>query len=191
MKFFATLAIVASVAVAQQVGSDQGGTFASNPSAVSHPNINNAEQAQNSLITGGSKGGNVFSGLKDNTFIDSASNVGISDNNMINPSQNVVSGNTGPSTNGEGNQIGDIIAAVRRRAIGRRDVINRRDVIRRRDAVFNNAPHSAAWGHPTSVPVFAPVAGLPVYPHHGVPVPGAHVNHNRNSQDATIIQNQA
>ncbi|PIA14137.1 hypothetical protein COEREDRAFT_82963 [Coemansia reversa NRRL 1564] len=180
MKIFATLAIAASVAIAQQVGSDQAGTFADGPSAVSHPNVNNGQQAQNSLLTGGSKGGNVFSGLNGNTFADSASNVGISDNNMVNPSQNVVSGNTGPSTNGEGNQIGDIIAAVRRRALSRRD------------AVFNNnAPHSPAWGRPTTVPVFAPVAGLPVYPHNGAPVPGAHVNHNHNSQDATIIQNQA
>ncbi|KAJ2798756.1 hypothetical protein H4R20_004703 [Coemansia guatemalensis] len=204
MKFFATLALAASVAVAQQVGSDGGPTVADGPSAVSHPNVNNGQQAQNSLLTGGSKGGNVFSGLKGNTFTDSASNVGISDNNVVNPSQTVVSGNTGPSANGEDNQIGDILAAVRRRElarrglIGRRDTVNRRDTfngrvgMHRRDAVFNNnTPHSPAWGRPASVPVFAPVAGLPVYPPHGAPVPGAHVNHNHNAQDATIVQNQA
>ncbi|KAJ2077579.1 hypothetical protein H4R24_005051 [Coemansia sp. RSA 988] len=123
MKFFATLALVASVAVAQQVGSDSGPTVADGPSAVSNPNINNGQQAQNSLVDGSNKGGNTFSGLKGNTFTNSASNFGMSDNNVVNPSQTVVSGNTGPSANGEDNQIGDILAEVRRRALTRRDAI--------------------------------------------------------------------
>ncbi|KAJ1833461.1 hypothetical protein LPJ63_002739 [Coemansia sp. RSA 2711] len=175
MKFFATLAIAATAVVAQQVGSDSGPTVADGPAAVSHPNINHGQQTQNSLVDGSDKGGNVFHGLEGNTFNDILSNTGLSDNNFINPSQASVSGNQGPTTNGRDNNIGDILTGFG-------------GALHRRDAVFNNYPHSAAWGHPAAVPVFAPVIGYPAYPHPGFAVPGGHVNHN--VQDAAIVQNQ-
>ncbi|PIA14136.1 hypothetical protein COEREDRAFT_82961 [Coemansia reversa NRRL 1564] len=176
MKFFATLVLAATAVVAQQIGSDSGPTVADGPSAVSNPNINNGQQAQNSLVDGSNKGGNVFQGLTGNTFSDSVSNLGISDNNFVNPSQTSVSGNKGDTANGEGNHIGDFIQAAT--GFG---------PIRKRDAVFNNFDH-AAWGYHPVFPVYAPVYGVPVYPHPGFVAPVAHVNHN--SQNAAIVQNQ-
>ncbi|KAJ2161139.1 hypothetical protein GGF46_001729 [Coemansia sp. RSA 552] len=186
MKFFATLALFASVAVAQQIGSDGGPNVSNGESAVSHPNINNGQQFQNSLVDASDKGGNVFHGLDGNTFNDVTSNTGISDNNMVNPSSSSTSGNQGPTTNGEGNQIGDVLASVP--GIGGLGFGG--PGFFKRDAIFNNGiPHSPVWGHPVPVPVFAPVVGAPIYPHPGFAPVGAHVNHN--SQNAAIVQNQA
>ncbi|KAJ2146231.1 hypothetical protein IW136_000666 [Coemansia sp. RSA 678] len=109
MKFFATIALAATVAVAQQIGSSGGPSVSDGEAAVSHPNINNGLQLQNSLADSSDKGGNFFHGLEGNTFTDALSNTGISDNNMVNPSNDHVSGNSGPTTNGHGNQIGDIV----------------------------------------------------------------------------------
>ncbi|KAJ2077578.1 hypothetical protein H4R24_005050 [Coemansia sp. RSA 988] len=176
MKFFATLALAATAVVAQQVGSDGGPTIADGPSAVSHPNINNAQQAQNSLIDGSDKGGNVFQGLSGNTFSDATKNFGLSDSNFVNPSQSSVSGNSGPTTNGAGNQIGDIFSGIA--GFGG---------LRKRDAVFNNYDHGA-WGYQPAFPVYAPVYGVPVYSHPGYIAPVGNVNHN--SQNAAIVQNQ-
>ncbi|KAJ2770085.1 hypothetical protein IWQ56_002300 [Coemansia nantahalensis] len=217
MQLFATLLVAASAVMAQQIGSDQGTTVSSGPSAISNPNVNNGQQFQNSLVSAGSKGGNVFEGLTGNTFVDSASNMGMSDNNMINPAHTSVQGNSGATANGEGNFIGDMFQGG----------------FMRRDAVFNNFgaagyPHGfvhngfpvvgAGYAHPGFVhagypmavaqpmyarpyPVAAPVAypvAAPVahaaYPvaapvaHAAYPVAG-HVNHN--VQSASIVQNQA
>ncbi|KAJ2269986.1 hypothetical protein EV176_004432 [Coemansia sp. RSA 451] len=216
MKFFATIALAATAAVAQQIGSNGGPSVSDGEAAVSHPNINNGLQLQNSLADSSDKGGNFFHNLQGNTFTDALSNTGISDNNMVNPSNNHVSGNSGATTNGEGNQIGDIVHGLagfggfggqfRRRNVEFNnggppvgfDYSPFRDYslespfgvpVRKRDAVVNNFDHSAAWGHPAQgVPVFAPVVGFPARPHPGFAGPGAHVNHN--VQDAAIVQNQ-
>ncbi|KAJ1745678.1 hypothetical protein LPJ58_006032 [Coemansia sp. RSA 1591] len=187
MKFFATIALAATAAVAQQIGSNGGPSVSDGEAAVSHPNINNGLQLQNSLADSSDKGGNFFHNLEGNTFTDALSNTGISDNNMVNPSNNHVSGNSGATTNGEGNQIGDIVHGLA--GFGGFGGQFRRRAIHRRDAVVNNFDHSAAWGHPAQgVPVFAPVVGFPARPHPGFAGPGAHVNHN--VQDAAIVQNQ-
>ncbi|KAJ2119698.1 hypothetical protein IW147_005662 [Coemansia sp. RSA 720] len=184
MKFFTTIALAATAVVAQQVGSSGGPSVSDGENAVSHPNINNGLQLQNSLADSSDKGGNVFHNLEGNTFTNALSNTGISDNNMINPSTDSVSGNSGPTTNGAGNMIGDMVHGI----AGFGGPMRRRAVFRR-DAVVNNFDHSAAWGHPAQgVPVFAPVVGFPVYPHPGFAGPGAHVNHN--VQNAAIVQNQ-
>ncbi|KAJ2500618.1 hypothetical protein GGH96_002563 [Coemansia sp. RSA 1972] len=184
MKFFATIALAATAVVAQQIGSSGGPSVSDGEAAVSNPNINNGLQLQNSLADSSDKGGNFFHGLEGNTFTDALSNTGISDNNMINPSTNSVSGNSGATTNGHANQIGDIVHGLA--GFGGQF---RRSTIRRRDAVVNNFDHSAAWGHPVQgVPVFAPVVGFPVRPHPGFAGPGEHVNHN--VQNAAIVQNQ-
>ncbi|KAJ2803535.1 hypothetical protein H4R20_002856 [Coemansia guatemalensis] len=177
MKFFATLALAVTAVVAQQIGSDGGPTVADGPSAVSNPNINNGQQAQNSLVDGSDKGGNVFQGLSGNTFTDSTTNFGLSDSNFINPSKTSVSGNSGATTNGAGNQIGDILSGAT--GFG---------PFRKRDAVFNNYDHPA-WGYQPAFPIYAPVYGFPVYPHPGFAAPVASVNHN--GQNAAIVQNQA
>ncbi|KAJ2831209.1 hypothetical protein J3B01_005440 [Coemansia erecta] len=217
MKFFATIALAATVAVAQQIGSSGGPSVSDGEAAVSHPNINNGLQLQNSLADSSDKGGNFFHNLQGNTFTDALSNTGISDNNMVNPSNNHVSGNSGATTNGEGNQIGDIVHGLAGFG-GFGGQFRRRDLVfnnvgapvgvdvnpfldvavvaypfagqfHRRDAVVNNFDHSAALGHPAQgVPVFAPVVGFPARPHPGFAGPGAHVNHN--VQDAAIVQNQ-
>ncbi|KAJ2612940.1 hypothetical protein H4S08_002475 [Coemansia sp. RSA 1365] len=196
MQIIATLLVAASAVLAQQVGSDQGPTVASGPSAVSNPNVNNGQQLQNSLVSSGSKGGNLFQDLVGNTFVDSASNVGISDNNFVNPSSTSVSGNTGATTNGQGNNIGDFFAAIPGAIpVG----------FHKRDAVFNNyghgvvgyAPHGApvhvlpapVYHHPVYVPVHNVQASYPAVAARPVGYPVGQVNHN--SQNAAIVQNQA
>ncbi|KAJ2497856.1 hypothetical protein GGH96_004774 [Coemansia sp. RSA 1972] len=183
MKLFATLSLAATAAVAQQVGSSSGPSVSDGEAAVSHPNINNGLQLQNSLADSSNKGGNVFHNLEGNTFTDALSNTGLSDNNFVNPSSDNVSGNSGATTNGHGNQIGDIAHGLAGFAPPVGTLIHKRDV------VFNNVDHSAVWGHPVQgVPVFAPVVGFPVRPHPGFAGPGAHVNHN--VQNAAIVQKQ-
>ncbi|PIA14135.1 hypothetical protein COEREDRAFT_82959 [Coemansia reversa NRRL 1564] len=200
MQIFTTLLVAASAVLAQQIGSDQGPNVSNGPSAVSNPNVNNGQQLQNSLVSGGSKGGNVFEDLVGNTFIDSASNVGISDNNFVNPSSTSVSGNTGATTNGQGNSIGDFFGAIPGGIpIG----------FHKRDAVFNNyghgqvgypvgyAPHGApvhvlpapVYHHPVYVPVHHVQASYPAVAPRPVGYPVGQVNHN--SQNAAIVQNQA
>ncbi|KAI9474391.1 hypothetical protein LPJ78_004476 [Coemansia sp. RSA 989] len=170
MKFVSTLALVASVAVAQKLGSDAGQTISKGSSALDNPNVNNGEQHTNSLVDGGNKGHNKFHGIDGSSFTSSASNFGMSDNNLVNPSKHTTTGNSGPTTNGKGNHIGDGLAGLHRR-----------------DAVINNYPHSPIWGYPAhGVPVFAPVVGAPIYPSRNIP--RGHVNHN--IQEAAIVQNQ-
>ncbi|KAJ2850602.1 hypothetical protein IWW36_001783 [Coemansia brasiliensis] len=173
MKFFPTLAIIAAVAVAQKLDSQAGQTFAGGSSALDNPNINNGKEVTNTLVDGGNKGHNKFHGITGSSFTHDASNFGMSDNNLVNPSQHTTTGNSGPTTNGKGNQIGDRPAGLNRR-----------------DAVVNNYPHSPIWGYPAhGVPVFAPVVGAPIYPHPPVAgAPGGHINHN--VQGASIVQNQ-
>ncbi|KAJ2702237.1 hypothetical protein H4R19_005376 [Coemansia spiralis] len=190
MKVFAVLVTLAAAAVAQQIGSDGGFTASEGSAAVSNANTNNGQQFQNSLVSTGDKGGNFFHDLTGNTFVDSASNLGLMDNNMINPSQTSVAGNSGSTTNGANNHIGDILGQG----------------FWKRDAIFNNnfgagyvhgfAYHPqapVAWGYP-AVPLVAPVYGYPVAQpaHFAAPAayyPAAHINHN--VQSADIVQNQA
>ncbi|KAJ2761753.1 hypothetical protein IWQ56_005189 [Coemansia nantahalensis] len=191
MQVFAILAAAAAVTVAQQISSDGGFTGSQGSAAISNPNINNGQQFQNSLVDTSDKGGNFFHDLAGNTFTSSLSNMGLMDNNMINPSRTGVMGNTGATANGADNHIGDVVGAG----------------FWRRDAVFNNFGAYPGWGHHSvgavawnypAVPVMAaPVYGYPVaqpvrvaapVAHAAFPVAG-HVNHN--VQDASIIQNQA
>ncbi|KAJ2467138.1 hypothetical protein GGI02_004133 [Coemansia sp. RSA 2322] len=125
MQIFATLVVAATAVLAQQIGSEEGPSVSNGPTALSNPNVNNGWQSQNSLINNGVDGGNVFEGLSGNTFNKALSNSAISDTNFINPSQSHVAGNNGPTTNGEGNMIGDFFGGG---AAG----------FHRRDAVFNN-----------------------------------------------------
>ncbi|KAJ2417663.1 hypothetical protein GGF41_005363, partial [Coemansia sp. RSA 2531] len=123
MQIFATLVVAATAVLAQQIGSEEGPNVANGPVALSNPNVNNGWQAQNSLINSGTDGGNVFENLSGNTFSKSLSNFAMSDNNFINPSQTKVSGNSGSTTNGEGNMIGDFFGGpVSGGALHRRDV---------------------------------------------------------------------
>ncbi|KAJ2451772.1 hypothetical protein EV183_003367 [Coemansia sp. RSA 2336] len=171
MKFSFALALIASVAVAQKLGSDAGQTSSTGSNAVDNGNTNNGQQFTNSVVSDGKKGGNKFHGIDGSSFSDSTSNFGMSDNNLINPSSQNTQGNTGPTTNGKHNHIGDSPAGVHRR-----------------DAVINNYPHSPIWGYPVhGVPVFAPVVGAPIYPHGNIPRGHA----NQNVQSAAIVQNQA
>ncbi|KAJ2785131.1 hypothetical protein H4R18_000719 [Coemansia javaensis] len=196
MKFLAALvAAAATVVVAQEVGSSGGPVIAEGPSAVSNANINNGEQFQNSVVSAGDKGGNVFHGLEGNTFTDSISNVGLSDNNIVNPGSTSVSGNSGPTANGASNFIGDFFGGAEHGG---------RAPYGKRDAVFNNNNNNYGWAHPAVVPAaYAPaVYTVPVYahpahyygpaafaPHYYGPAPVAgHVNHN--VQSAAIVQNQ-
>ncbi|KAJ2489581.1 hypothetical protein IWW37_003861 [Coemansia sp. RSA 2050] len=133
MQIFATLVVAATAVLAQQIGSEEGPSVSNGPVALSNPNVNNGWQAQNSLINSGTDGGNVFENLSGNTFSKSLSNFAMSDNNFINPSQTKVSGNSGSTTNGEGNMIGDFFAGA---VSG----------LHRRDAVFNNYGYAHARG---------------------------------------------
>ncbi|KAJ1746005.1 hypothetical protein LPJ58_005867, partial [Coemansia sp. RSA 1591] len=147
--FFATIALAATAAVAQQIGSNGGPSVSDGEAAVSHPNINNGLQLQNSLADSSDKGGNFFHNLQGNTFTDALSNTGISDNNMVNPSNNHVSGNSGATTNGEGNQIGDIVHGLA--GFG-----GFGGQFRRRDLVFNNGGAPVGFANPNpGVVVFA------------------------------------
>ncbi|KAJ2440729.1 hypothetical protein GGF42_007533 [Coemansia sp. RSA 2424] len=155
MQIFATLVVAATAVLAQQIGSEQGAAVSSGETALSHPNVNNGWQAQNSLISTGSDGGNVFSGLHGNKFSTSLSNGAMSDNNFINPSQTQTSGNTGSTANGANNHIGDFFNAP--------------VAFRRRDVSFNNV---GGYGHggydrgyDRSYVVPAPVYEVPVYEH--------------------------
>ncbi|KAJ2850601.1 hypothetical protein IWW36_001782 [Coemansia brasiliensis] len=172
--------------MAQQLGSDGGSTVAGGPSAVSNANVNNGEQSTNSLLSTGESGGNEFSGVTNSKFSSSLSNVGLSDNNIVNPSSSSTSGNSGPTTNGEHNHIGN-------------DVIPHHRFLRR-SAVYNNYggydyPHPAAGYAPApyapvhyAQPVYPyPVYAQPVYAHPAPYAAGA----NRNYQSASIVQNHA
>ncbi|KAJ2783961.1 hypothetical protein GGI15_002417 [Coemansia interrupta] len=193
MQIFATLLIAASAVLAQQVGSSEGPAVSNGETAVSNPNVNNGWQAQNSLFSSGETGGNVFSGLKDNKFSSSVSNTATNDNNFVNPSQSLVSGNTGSTTNGEHNQIGDIVSGA-----GQFAPIGGWGAFRKRDAIFNNGYDRgypvAFYGHPYEFAhVAAPVYAHPGYAHPGYVQPGYPVGGavNHNFQDASIVQNQA
>ncbi|KAJ2021876.1 hypothetical protein IWW57_004745 [Coemansia sp. S610] len=164
MQIFATLIVAATAVIAQQVGSEQGPTVSSGETALSHPNVNNGWQAQNSLVNTGSDGSNVFSGLHGNKFSTGFTNGAISDSNFINPSQNQVAGNSGSTANGENNHIGDFFNAP--------------VAFRRRDVAFNNVGyghggyehgHEHGYDRPYVVP--APVYEVPVYgrPEYGRP----------------------
>ncbi|KAJ2308437.1 hypothetical protein IWW52_005890 [Coemansia sp. RSA 2704] len=201
MQIIATLLVAATAVIAQQVGSEQGPNVASGPTAVSNPNVNEGQQFQNSLLSTGNEGGNVFEGLKDNTFNSVKTNTGLSDNNFVNPSQTHVSGNQGPTANGEGNHIGDFVDGLGFAGLGG---------FHRRGVEFNNYGHG--YGYPSAVVGYAPHAyAQPVYAHPAYaqpayvqpvyahpayaaprPVaayPAAHSNHN--VQSASIVQNQA
>ncbi|KAJ2782113.1 hypothetical protein H4R18_002481 [Coemansia javaensis] len=180
MKLLAVLSAIAAVAVAQQVGSSGGSTFSEGENAVSNSNVNNDQQFQNSVVSAGEKGGNVFHGLDGNAFADSISNMGLADGNFVNPAQTSVSGNSGPTANGGSNFLGNAINGGF--GFGPH---------RKRDAVFNNFGPAPAWGYPGAAPAFAPVYAIPVYAHPAryAPVPVAgHINHN--VQSAAIVQNQ-
>ncbi|KAJ1659298.1 hypothetical protein GGF38_004101, partial [Coemansia sp. RSA 25] len=124
MQIFATLVVAATAVLAQQIGSEEGPSVANGPVALSNPNVNNGWQAQNSIVTSGSDGSNLFENLSGNTFSKSISNFAMSDNNFINPSQTKVSGNSGATTNGEGNMIGDFFGGpVNGGAMHRRDAV--------------------------------------------------------------------
>ncbi|KAJ2074269.1 hypothetical protein IW146_001407 [Coemansia sp. RSA 922] len=159
MQIFATLVVAATAVLAQQIGSEQGPNVASGDTALSHPNVNNGWQSQNSLVNTGSDGGNVFSGLKDNKFSTSFSNSALSDSNFINPSQHQVSGNSGSTANGEKNHIGDFFNGP----VG----------LRRRDVAFNNNYGHGGYdrGYDRSYVVPASVYEVPVYgrPEYGRP----------------------
>ncbi|KAJ2355315.1 hypothetical protein IWW50_000673 [Coemansia erecta] len=201
MQIFATLLVAATAVIAQQVGSDQGPTVASGPSAVSNPNVNNGEQFTNSLLSTGNEGHNIFEGLEGNSFSNVKSNTGMSDNNFVNPSTSHVQGNTGATANGEHNNIGDFFDA------------GGFVPFHKRDAIFNNgagfgyggypavggyAPH-AVYAQPAYAPVYAHPAYAPVYAHpaayarpvaaHPAAFPVGQINHNQ--QNAAIVQNQA
>ncbi|KAJ1847266.1 hypothetical protein LPJ73_004297 [Coemansia sp. RSA 2703] len=205
MKFFAAILVAATAVVAQQIGSEEGPSVSSGPTAVSNPNVNNGWQAQNSLFDSGHKGGNVFQDLVGNTFSDSVSNTATNDNNFVNPSQTKVSGNTGATTNGEGNHIGDVFS----QGFGGFAPFGKRD------AVFNNygyghagypavygGYHSAApvYAHPVAYAPARPVAYAPVRPVSYAPVrpvtyapayaPAFPAQYNHNVQKASIVQNQ-
>ncbi|KAJ2723484.1 hypothetical protein GGI07_002608 [Coemansia sp. Benny D115] len=205
MKFFTAIIVAATAVVAQQIGSEEGPSVASGPSAVSNPNVNNGWQAQNSLFNSGSDGGNVFEHLTGNTFNKAVSNSATNDNNFVNPSQVHVSGNTGPTTNGEGNHIGDVFSDGFRGFGGFGG-------FHKRDAVFNNygfghgyAGYPAVYGgyHPQVASVYPvpyqPIAYAPARPVAYAPIarpvvgypgyPASRVNHN--VQNASIVQNQA
>ncbi|KAJ2001434.1 hypothetical protein H4R26_004137 [Coemansia thaxteri] len=156
MQIFATLVVAATAVLAQQIGSEQGPSVSSGEVALSNPNVNNGWQSQNSLINNGQDGGNVFHGLQGNTFNTGFSNSAISDSNFINPSQSHVAGNSGATTNGQGNFIGDFFAGG---PAG----------FHKRDAVFNNFGHGYGYGHGGydrgyAAPAYErPVYAAPVY----------------------------
>ncbi|KAJ2889967.1 hypothetical protein GGI21_006357 [Coemansia aciculifera] len=160
MQIFATLVVAATAVLAQQIGSEQGASVSSGETALSHPNVNNGWQSQNSLISSGSDGGNVFSGLQGNKFSTSLSNSAISDSNFINPSQSSTSGNSGSTANGEHNHIGDFFNAP--------------VAFRKRDIGFNNVNygHGPAVnyggydrGYDRGYVIPAPVYEAPIYEH--------------------------
>ncbi|KAJ2858151.1 hypothetical protein J3B02_000491 [Coemansia erecta] len=185
MKFFAAILVAATTAIAQQVGSEEGPSVSSGPSAVSNPNVNNGWQSQNSLFNSGSDGGNVFENLSGNSFSKSIGNTAVNDNNFINPSQTRVSGNTGSTTNGEGNHIGDVFTGADQFA-GFGGVAGW-GAFHKRDAVFNNygygharAAYPVAYGGYQREAVAAPVYAHPVAYSHPVayaPHPVAYAPH--------------
>ncbi|KAJ1802775.1 hypothetical protein LPJ56_006078 [Coemansia sp. RSA 2599] len=219
MKFFTAILVAATTVIAQQVGSEDGPSVSSGPAAVSNPNVNNGWQAQNSLFNTGSDGGNIFENLSGNSFSKSIGNSATNDNNFINPSQTRVSGNTGLTTNGEGNHIGDVFTG-QTGGWGWGG-------FHKRDAVFNNygygharaaypvaaydgyrreaAPvyaHPVAYApHPVAYAPARPVAYAPprpvayAAPHPAAYAPAYHpaypVANNYNHQQASIVQNQA
>ncbi|KAJ2699442.1 hypothetical protein FB645_005323 [Coemansia sp. IMI 203386] len=215
MKFFAAVLVAATTVIAQQIGSEEGPAVSSGPAAVSNPNVNNGWQAQNSLFNSGSDGGNIFENLAGNSFSKSIGNTATNDNNFINPSQTRVAGNTGSTTNGEGNHIGDVFSDAGHGGFGG---FGGWGAFHKRDAVFNNygyghgrAAYPVAYGgyHHEAAPVYAhpvayapvhPVAYAPVHPVAYAPRPVAYapsygharpVANNYNHQQASIVQNQA
>ncbi|KAJ2780606.1 hypothetical protein H4R18_003362 [Coemansia javaensis] len=106
MKIFTAILLFASAVAAQEIAGSGGEVIADGPAAVSDTNINSGTQSTNSLFDNSSKGGNTLDHLNNNSFKESTSNTGVSNNNIVNPSSSGVSGNTGNTANGHGNKVG-------------------------------------------------------------------------------------
>ncbi|KAJ2657987.1 hypothetical protein IWW48_004245 [Coemansia sp. RSA 1200] len=164
MKFFVTILVAATAVLAQQQEGNQGPNLSNGPSAVDNANINSGWQAQGSFFDGSKSGENQISGHVDGSFNHQASNSAIQDSNFVNPSESTLTGNTGDSANGHGNNIGDFIAG---------------GGFIRRDAVLNNfGAHPAVdvgFVHPVAVPQPVPAFHpVPVAAPRPIPVPAPH-----------------
>ncbi|KAJ2780607.1 hypothetical protein H4R18_003363 [Coemansia javaensis] len=105
MKLFAAIVLLASAVAAQEIGAEGGDLVAAGPAAVNDENVNKGTQTSNSLIDASTSGNNKLSGLTGNSFQESKSNSASSDNNIINPTSNGVSGNRGNTANGANNRL--------------------------------------------------------------------------------------
>ncbi|KAJ1742449.1 hypothetical protein LPJ68_001876 [Coemansia sp. RSA 1086] len=181
MEIFTTLLVAATAVMAQELGSKGGSTVAGGPSAVSNANVNNGKQFTNSLMSTGESGGNEFSGVSNSKFSTSLNNVGLSDNNIVNPSESSTSGNSGPTTNGEHNHIGNDVIPPHR-AFFKRGEYNSYGYAPAHYAPVQYAPVQYAPVHYAQ-----PVYAQPVYAHPAAYSAGI----NRNYQSASIVQNHA
>ncbi|KAJ1927192.1 hypothetical protein EC988_010248, partial [Linderina pennispora] len=110
MKFFTALLVAASVVAAQESGASFGPAVDSGSNAISAPNVNNGWQALGSVFDSSSNDGAVVAGNSGTTVSKGISNTANTNQITTNPLQSAVSGNTGLTNNGQGNQIGDLFA---------------------------------------------------------------------------------
>ncbi|KAJ1943635.1 hypothetical protein FBU59_002850 [Linderina macrospora] len=203
----AALAIAApAVNKRQQVGSSLGDAIDTGSNAISSPNVNQGTQIEDSIIDNGFDGGNTFAGNIGSTFTKVTSNSVNKGNIVVNPSTVHTAGNTGETTNGVGNQIGDNVETVPfLPGFWAKRAIVTRSIAKRALAKRALAKRGGFEGGVTVVsPDFVGPADFDYFPGHYLPVgfpvdlpigfadtwalaPGA--SHNQ-LQDATIVQNQ-
>ncbi|KAJ2359077.1 hypothetical protein IWW50_000079 [Coemansia erecta] len=110
MRFFTTIALTISAAVAQEIGATSGDKVSAGASAIAHPNVNNGVQTDGSLFVSGTGSGesSLFNNVFGGHFVNANLNTAIEDNLVNNPGFNSVSGSSGWIANGDGNALGAV-----------------------------------------------------------------------------------
>ncbi|KAJ2608222.1 hypothetical protein H4S08_004527 [Coemansia sp. RSA 1365] len=91
---------------AQEIEAEGGDSNSGGPAAISNPLINNGQQIDSSLVTGGSSAGDLINNAFGNAVTHINSNSANKDNIVINPSVVTSNGNNGLTANGDENALG-------------------------------------------------------------------------------------
>ncbi|KAJ2157897.1 hypothetical protein GGF46_004183 [Coemansia sp. RSA 552] len=168
----AACAVAVPLTKRQEIEAETGDSVSGGPAAISSPNVNNGNQVDSSLVTGGGEAGDFINNAFGNSITHVNSNTANKGNIVINPSTVTSGGNEGLTANGDQNSLGDsqnIFPFVKRDAIVTGGAWESHGV--------NYVPVYPSWG-------LAPAWNYVPYPQ-----PIAQVNTNQ--QNAAIVQNQS